>query len=84
MEYIKYASPYIEYRDIEDIYELMNDYIDKNIKDIDLSYFVAIYQGCTIPPGVLDQNECPVDEVSMEWSSEPHRSHQRSQSSLQA
>lgn len=66
MEYIKYASPYIEYRDIEDIYELMNDYIDKNIKDIDLSYFVAIYQGCTIPAGVLDQDECPVDEVSME------------------
>ena len=66
MEYVKYASPYIEYRDIEDIYELMNDYIDKNIKDIDLSYFVAIYQGCTIPAGVLDKDECPVDEVSME------------------
>ena len=44
----------------------MNDYIDKNIKDIDLSYFVAIYQGQTIPAGVLEQDECPVDEVSME------------------
>lgn len=75
MEYIKYASPYIEYRDIDyknldidikDVRKLMNDYINENLKDIELSDFAAIYKGCTIPAGVLTEDEYPVDKTSIE------------------
>ena len=68
MEYIKYASPYIEYRDlnIENLQTLMIEHINENIKDLNFSYFADLYQGCTIPAGVLTTDEYPVDKTSME------------------
>lgn len=68
MEYVKYASPYIEYRDldVEDIQGIMIDYINEKIKDIDFSHFVNIYQECTIPAGVLAADEWLVDKSSIE------------------
>ena len=68
MEYIKYASPYVEYRDlnIENLRTLMIEYINENLKDIELSHFAVIYKGCTIPAGVLTEDEYPVDKTSIE------------------
>ena len=68
MEYIKYASPYIEYRDldIKDIQTTMMNYIHEQIKDLNFSYYADIYKDCVIPEGILTRDEYPVDKTSIE------------------
>ena len=68
MEYIKYSSPYFEYRDsnIPNINEILKKYINDAIKDLNFKYIANHYNGCKIPAGVIEQDECLVNEVSIE------------------
>ena len=67
MEYIKYSSPYFEYRDsnIPNINEILEKYINDTIKDLYFNDIVNYYKGCKIPAGILTTDEYPIDISSV-------------------
>lgn len=67
MEYIKYSSPYFEYRDlnIPNINEILEKYINDTIKDLYFNDIANYYKGRKIPAGILTTDECPIDISSV-------------------